>query len=87
MGKTISVGQLRQNPTQMLREVRAGAKYTVTDHGEPIATISGTQEQRWVPVEQLDELLRDLGADQTWGDELAAERAATQISDPWVEGR
>lgn len=37
--KTISVGQLRQNPTAMLDEVEAGETYRVTRHNREIARI------------------------------------------------
>lgn len=43
--KTITVGQLRQNPTEMLDAVEAGETYTVTRHGRPIARI----EPMWEP--------------------------------------
>lgn len=81
--KTISIGQLRQNPTQMLREVRAGATYTVTDHGEPIAEIAARRQPRWVPGAEVDSVLRELGADQVWAREIATERAAVDVVDPW----
>lgn len=37
--KTITVGQLRQNPTSMLDEVEAGEVYRVTRHDREIARI------------------------------------------------
>ncbi len=37
--KTITVGQLRQNPTAMLAEVEAGEVYQVTRHNREIARI------------------------------------------------
>lgn len=37
--KTITVGQLRQNPTTMLDEVEAGESYVVTRHNRAIARI------------------------------------------------
>lgn len=37
--KTITVGQLRQNPTQMLDEVEAGEVFVVTRHHREIARI------------------------------------------------
>lgn len=37
--KTITVGQLRQNPTTMLADVEAGATYRVTRHNREIARI------------------------------------------------
>ncbi|MFT4212653.1 MAG: type II toxin-antitoxin system prevent-host-death family antitoxin [Microbacterium sp.] len=38
------MGELRQNPTWMLREVKAGAVYVITDHGEPIAEVAPRRE-------------------------------------------
>lgn len=83
MSKTISIGELRQNPTRMLREVKAGATYTITDHGEPVAEIAARRQPRWVPSEEIDSLLRELGADDAWAREIAVDRAAVNIADPW----
>ncbi|MGB4777101.1 type II toxin-antitoxin system Phd/YefM family antitoxin [Microbacterium sp.] len=46
---TITVGQLRQNPTQMLADVEAGATYTITRHNQEIARV--------VPVQQIPGLI------------------------------
>lgn len=83
MADTISIGELRQNPTRMLREVRAGATYTITDHGEPVAEVAAVRRQRWVPSADVDALLRELGADDAWTQEIAADRAAEEAADPW----
>jgi prevent-host-death family protein len=85
MMRTISVGELRQNPTRMLREVREGAVYVVTDHGEPIAEVSPRREPRWTPLSELGALLRELGADEAWRAELEEDRAAVMASDPWEQ--
>ncbi len=37
--KSVTVGQLRQNPTQMLAEVEAGATYRITRHNHEIGRI------------------------------------------------
>lgn len=48
--KTITVGQLRQNPTAMLAEVEAGEIYQVTRHDHPIARIvSASRETELLP--------------------------------------
>lgn len=80
---TLSIGELHQNPTRMFREVKAGATYTVTDHGEPVAEIVACRQPRWVSSEEIDSLLRELGADDAWAREIAADRAAVDIADPW----
>ncbi len=83
MSRTISIGELRQNPTRMLREVKAGASYTVTDHGEPIAEIVARRQARWIPSDEIDSLLRDLGSDEAWAHDISAQRAAVDVVDPW----
>lgn len=45
--KTVTVGQLRQNPTEVLGEVEAGATYAITRHNHVIGHIvppTGTAE-------------------------------------------
>lgn len=37
--KTITVGQLRQNPTKMLSDVEAGETYRVTRHDHEVARV------------------------------------------------
>lgn len=37
--KTVTVGQLRQNPTEVLADVEAGTTYTITRHGHVIGCI------------------------------------------------
>lgn len=83
MANNISIGELRQNPTGMLRDVKAGATYTVTDRGVPVAEIVARREPRWVPAEEVDALLQDLGADEVWAGEIAEGRAAEDVRDPW----
>ena len=86
MRETISVGELRQNPTRMLRAVRAGATYTITDHGEPVAEVVTVRRQRWVPGPEVDALLRELGADDAWAGDIAHDRAAQDMADSWEPG-
>lgn len=59
--KTITVGQLRQNPTEMLAAVEAGEVYRVTRHNREVARI--------VPSEHGLELLP---AKRRGGSRLAA---------------
>lgn len=53
--KSITVGQLRQNPTAMLAEVAAGATYRITRHDHEVGRIvpprAGTQN---VPAKHRD---------------------------------
>lgn len=70
----------------MLREVRNGATYVITDRGEPIAEIAARREPRWVPSDGLDTLLREMGGDETWAKQIAESRTAVNIAGPWERG-
>lgn len=59
----ISIAQLRQNPTAMIRAVKAGLTYTLTDCGQPIASISPLRRPVWRSATAVNELLRGLGPD------------------------
>ena len=83
MTNSISVGELRQNPTQMLRDVKAGATYVITDHGEPVAEVAAKRQPRWVPAAEIDALLHALGSDDAWAREIVAARRAEGVGDPW----
>lgn len=45
------MGQLRQNPTQMLREVAAGKTYTIIRYGQEIAQVTPPQDSNPYPPE------------------------------------
>ena len=87
MKGAISIGELRQNPTRMLREVKAGAIYTITDHGEPVAEVTAVRGPKWVCSDEVDKVLRELGTDDAWAREHAADRAAESTTDPWASDR
>jgi len=81
--RTISVGQLRQNPTEMIRAVRAGETWTLTDRGVPVADIVPHRRRQWVPIEEIAEALRGLKFDAALADEIEAMRDADRLTDPW----
>ncbi|WP_040283853.1 type II toxin-antitoxin system Phd/YefM family antitoxin [Tessaracoccus massiliensis] len=89
MAGTISVGELRRNPTPMLRDVKSGQTYTVTDHGEPIATLMPIRPAQWTRVEDLNVLLMELGGDAAWARESALDRDAEdpRARDAWPGDR
>lgn len=87
--KTISIGQLRQNPTQMIRDVRAGEVYVLTDRGVPVADIAPHQEHRGVPTEKLATVLKELaeefGPDPEWQKTIEEWRDTSPLRDPWED--
>ncbi|MDR0378380.1 MAG: type II toxin-antitoxin system prevent-host-death family antitoxin [Candidatus Accumulibacter sp.] len=85
--KMISIGQLRQNPTQMIRDVRAGEVYVLTDRGQPVADITPHREYHGVSSEtlavRLRELAREFGPDPDWIRDIEAARDCFEFRNPW----
>jgi prevent-host-death family protein len=79
--RRISIGQLRQNPTAMLRAVRSGAVYTVTDRGEPIADIAPHRAGPWRPAAEVEGVLKKLGMNRAWLDDQSALRDDVELPD------
>lgn len=85
--ETISVGQLRRNPTQMIRDVRAGEDYMLIDRGVPMADIAPHRAPRWVSgVEAtvaLRALAQEFGSDFEWQKTIEEWRDTSELRDPW----
>lgn len=81
--RTITVGQLRQNPTRMLSDVQDGETYTVTNHGRPIADVVPHRDSAWVAVDAVRELLA-ASVEPTWVEELQGQRGDADLRDPWA---
>ncbi len=81
--RSITVGQLRQNPTRMLSDVQEGETYTITNHGRPIADVVPHRESAWVPVDAVRELLA-APVEPTWAAELQEQRRDDDLRDPWA---
>ncbi|MEN0084525.1 MAG: type II toxin-antitoxin system prevent-host-death family antitoxin [Leifsonia sp.] len=80
---TITVGQLRQNPTRMLDEVQDGETYVITSHGRAIADVVPHEGSGWVPADRVRALLAVSG-DEAWAAELHDQRADSDLRDPWA---
>ena len=85
MEYTISIGQLRQNPTEMIRDVKRGATYTLTDRGQPVADIAPHRPARWRTGREVGAVLAQLGPDPLWSDEARRLRADDELRDPWAD--
>jgi prevent-host-death family protein len=86
--KTISVGELRQNPTEALSEVERGGTYVVTRHRRPIAQLVPI-EDRWASGKDLMEFAEQYkrehaGEPDTFPRELLDELRAQEAEDPWA---
>jgi len=73
--KTISVGDLRQNPTSALDDVEHGETYSVTRHRREIARLVPPSRRRPTRAVDFIEAIRLTPVDATWAEEIAAERS------------
>jgi prevent-host-death family protein len=80
---TITVGQLRQNPTRMLDEVQEGETYVITSHGRAIADVVPHEDSGWVPADRVRSLLAVPG-DGAWAAELRDQHQDSDLRDPWA---
>ena len=79
---TIGVRELRQNASEILREVEAGEPATVTVAGRPVAQIVPLRADRWASWERIGSIF-DSPTDREWD----ADRrgfGAVGLDDPWT---
>jgi antitoxin (DNA-binding transcriptional repressor) of toxin-antitoxin stability system len=87
MGHVITVGQLRQNPTAMIQDVKDGETYTLTDRGRPVADITPHRRTAWRSAADVEAMLRRLGPDPAFAAELGRLREESELLDPWADRR
>ncbi|WP_431246258.1 type II toxin-antitoxin system Phd/YefM family antitoxin [Leifsonia xyli] len=80
---SITVGQLRQNPTPMLDKVQDGETYIITSHGRAIADVVPHEGSGWVPADRVRALLAVPG-DLGWAEEIRQQRDGADLRDPWA---
>jgi antitoxin (DNA-binding transcriptional repressor) of toxin-antitoxin stability system len=84
---TVSIAELRQNPTPAFDAVEAGNTVIVTRYRKEIGRIVPPRRRRPVSGEEVMAVMRatPLLPDDTWAADLAADRAAfdAQWRDPW----
>lgn len=78
---TIGVRELRQNASEILREVEAGKSATVTVSGRPVAQIVPISNGCWTTWDRVQAVFTT-PSDSTWQGELR-QFGATGITDPW----
>lgn len=78
---TFGVRELRQNASEILREVEAGEPATVTVAGRPVAQIVPIRAERWTTWERVRSVF-DSPTDPTW-DAERREFGVADMRDPW----
>ncbi len=83
--KTISVGELRQNPTAALDAVEHGETFVVTRHRREIARLVPPAGSTGATPEQYARMLRSAPLDGSWAAEVARDRKDfDDRPDPWT---
>jgi prevent-host-death family protein len=78
---TVGVRELRQNASEILREVEAGEPATVTVAGRAVAQIVPIRAARWTTWERVSSVF-DSPTDASWDGERR-EFGAPGVADPW----
>lgn len=82
--KTISVGELRQNPTAALDAVEHGETFVVTRHRREIARLVPPSRSAGATPEEFYRMLRATPLDGSWAAEVARDRIDfDDRPDPW----
>lgn len=86
---SVSIAELRQNPTPVLDAVEHGETYVVTRYRKEIARIVPPRARRPVSAAAAMAVYDDaLLPDTSWAEEVAADRVAfdAETTDPWGDG-
>lgn len=78
---TVGVRELRQNASEILRDVEAGKSATVTVAGRPVAQIVPIHPQQWTTWERVRAVF-DSPTDPGWDTERH-EFGSLGLDDPW----
>jgi len=77
----VGVRELRQNASEILRDVEAGEPVTVTVAGRPVAQIVPIRAERWTRWERIHDVFES-PTDPGW-DAERREFGALGLDDPW----
>jgi prevent-host-death family protein len=86
--RTIPQRELRNNIGEILREAEAGAEFTITVRGRPVARLGPANDAGRrhvdVPAEAIQALLRQTPVDAGFATDVARLREAEEpVEDPW----
>ncbi len=79
---TVGVRDLRQNASEILRQVESGEPATVTVAGRPVAQIVPIRAERWTTWDRIHEVFQS-PTDRSW-DEERRPFGASGLDDPWA---
>ncbi|MFA7266268.1 MAG: hypothetical protein WC054_08145 [Candidatus Nanopelagicales bacterium] len=80
MGEAIGIRELRQNASEIVRNLERGDSYTLTVQGREVGELRLDKRSHWVGWEHAKRVF-DTSADPSWADDL--QRIEGEIVDPW----
>ncbi|MCL2788778.1 MAG: type II toxin-antitoxin system prevent-host-death family antitoxin [Micrococcales bacterium] len=86
MSVILSLRDLRQNPTQAIDAVEAGAVVTITRQNRPIADLVPHRAAHGTSPSSLAAALRETPVDSDWAAQLAESRRLP-VRDVWGDGQ
>ncbi len=82
--QTISVAELRQNPSEVIEATSRGQTFVVTRYRREVARLVPPLRHQGVTPDQFADLLAANPVDQGWEQELAQARQEDEADDPWA---
>lgn len=86
MARTLSLRELRQNPTDAIDAVEDGEVVVITRHGRPIADLVPHARRTGATLVAVAEMLGRTEVDPDWASELRASRSKP-ARDVWGDDR
>ena len=80
MGETIGIRELRQNASEIVRNLERGDSYTLTVQGREVGELRLDKRSHWVGWEQTKRIF-DTPADPSWVGDL--QLIDGELEDPW----
>lgn len=81
MGETIGIRELRQNASEIVRNLERGNSYTLTVQGREVGELRLDKRSHWVGWEQAKRIF-DTPTDPRWMEDLKL--IDGELEDPWV---
>lgn len=82
--RVIAQRELRNRSAEVLRDAEAGAEFTITVGGRPVAVLGPQPRNQWIAKNELLTLLRSLPADPRLIEDVAdLGGTLADLDDPW----
>ncbi|MGU3435865.1 type II toxin-antitoxin system Phd/YefM family antitoxin [Actinomycetes bacterium M1A6_2h] len=81
--KSITVAQLRQNPTEAIDDLERGEEYIITRHRKEVGRLVPPRKRIPVTAERAAAVYLAAPLDGSWSAEFEQDRADDVVENPW----